>query len=131
MAAFPFARNPKELAMAIFSFEGHMPQVAPDAYVADNATVLGRVRLGARASVWFAATVRGDNDDIGSLAFAALGIITDNSGFDIERHTSLHTEANQRKLFLCIGWKRIELQHRDTSAIIGQNQYRPATLAAA
>jgi len=50
--------------MAIYSFEQHMPQVAPDAYVADNATVLGRVRLGARASVWFAATVRGDNDDI-------------------------------------------------------------------
>ena len=50
--------------MAIYSFEQYLPQVAPDAYVADNATVLGRVRLGARASVWFAATVRGDNDDI-------------------------------------------------------------------
>ena len=50
--------------MAIYRFESHMPEVAPDAYVADNATVLGRVRLGARASVWFSASVRGDNDDI-------------------------------------------------------------------
>jgi carbonic anhydrase/acetyltransferase-like protein (isoleucine patch superfamily) len=50
--------------MAIYRFERHTPDVAPDAYVADNATVLGRVRLGARASVWFGASVRGDNDDI-------------------------------------------------------------------
>ncbi len=50
--------------MAIYRFERHMPDVAPDAYVADNATVLGRVRLGAKASVWFGASVRGDNDDI-------------------------------------------------------------------
>jgi carbonic anhydrase/acetyltransferase-like protein (isoleucine patch superfamily) len=50
--------------MAIYIFDRHMPQVAPDAYVADSATVLGRVTLGAKASVWFGAVVRGDNDDI-------------------------------------------------------------------
>jgi carbonic anhydrase/acetyltransferase-like protein (isoleucine patch superfamily) len=50
--------------MAIYSFDGHTPRIAPDAYVADSATVLGRVTLGARASVWFGASVRGDNDDI-------------------------------------------------------------------
>ena len=50
--------------MAIYRFEAHTPQVAPDAYVADTATVLGRVSLGPRASVWFGAVVRGDNDDI-------------------------------------------------------------------
>ena len=50
--------------MAIYSFDGHTPHIAPDAYVADSATVLGRVTLGARASVWFGASVRGDNDDI-------------------------------------------------------------------
>ncbi|HEX6723054.1 MAG TPA: gamma carbonic anhydrase family protein [Burkholderiaceae bacterium] len=50
--------------MAIYRFEHHTPDVAPDAYVADNATVLGRVRLGAKASVWFGASVRGDNDTI-------------------------------------------------------------------
>jgi carbonic anhydrase/acetyltransferase-like protein (isoleucine patch superfamily) len=50
--------------MAIYSFDGHTPRIAPDAYVAESATVLGRVTLGARASVWFGASVRGDNDDI-------------------------------------------------------------------
>ena len=50
--------------MAIYSFDGHTPRIAPDAYVADSATVLGRVTLGERASVWFGASVRGDNDDI-------------------------------------------------------------------
>ena len=50
--------------MAIYRYDHHTPQLAPDAYVADTATVLGRVSLGARASVWFGAIVRGDNDDI-------------------------------------------------------------------
>lgn len=35
-----------------------------DHYVADNATVLGSVRLGNGCSVWFNAVVRGDNDEI-------------------------------------------------------------------
>jgi carbonic anhydrase/acetyltransferase-like protein (isoleucine patch superfamily) len=51
-------------AMAIYSFDQHAPQISHDAYVADSATVLGRVTLGAKASVWFGAVVRGDNDDI-------------------------------------------------------------------
>lgn len=50
--------------MAIYRFDQHTPSVAPDAYVAEGATVLGRVTLGAKASVWFGASVRGDNDDI-------------------------------------------------------------------
>lgn len=33
-------------------------------YVAPNATVIGRVRLGDEASIWFGAVVRGDNDVI-------------------------------------------------------------------
>jgi carbonic anhydrase/acetyltransferase-like protein (isoleucine patch superfamily) len=53
-----------EEPMAIYRFEQYSPSVAHDAYVADSATVLGRVTLGALASVWFGATVRGDNDDI-------------------------------------------------------------------
>jgi carbonic anhydrase/acetyltransferase-like protein (isoleucine patch superfamily) len=50
--------------MAIYRFERYTPDVAADAYVAESATVLGRVALGAKASVWFGASVRGDNDDI-------------------------------------------------------------------
>ncbi len=39
-----------------------VPLVAPDAYVAEGATVVGSVELGARASVWFGAVLRGDCD---------------------------------------------------------------------
>ncbi|ROO23909.1 gamma carbonic anhydrase family protein [Salinisphaera orenii] len=41
--------------------------VTPEAgafFVADNATVLGRVRLAHEASVWFNAVLRGDNEEI-------------------------------------------------------------------
>jgi carbonic anhydrase/acetyltransferase-like protein (isoleucine patch superfamily) len=50
--------------MAIYSIDGHAPTLAPDAYVADNASVIGRVTLEAGASVWFNAVLRGDGDRI-------------------------------------------------------------------
>ncbi|MBE2180320.1 MAG: gamma carbonic anhydrase family protein, partial [Chthoniobacterales bacterium] len=36
------------------------PEVAADAYVADDATVVGNVEIGAEASVWHQAVLRGD-----------------------------------------------------------------------
>jgi len=50
--------------MAIYRIQGHAPTLAPDAFVVDSATVIGRVTLGALASVWFNAVLRGDGDDI-------------------------------------------------------------------
>ncbi|MDP9848246.1 gamma carbonic anhydrase family protein [Streptosporangium lutulentum] len=41
-----------------------IPQIHPDAYVAPGATIVGRVRLGRAASVWYGAVVRGDNEAI-------------------------------------------------------------------
>jgi carbonic anhydrase/acetyltransferase-like protein (isoleucine patch superfamily) len=38
--------------------------VSPDAWIAPNATVLGNVTLGARASIWYGCVVRGDTDKI-------------------------------------------------------------------
>jgi len=56
--------------MSLFSLFGVEPDVAPAGqyYVADNATVIGKVRLKAGASVWFGAVLRGDNEwiEIGS-----------------------------------------------------------------
>ena len=40
------------------------PVIADSAYMAPNATVVGRVKLGERASVWFGAVLRGDNEPI-------------------------------------------------------------------
>ena len=44
-----------------------VPDISPEAWVAPSADVIGTVRLAARASVWFNAVLRGDNDwiDIG------------------------------------------------------------------
>jgi carbonic anhydrase/acetyltransferase-like protein (isoleucine patch superfamily) len=48
--------------MAIYRLGEDVPQLGADAWVADSATVLGRVRLGPAASVWYGAVLRGDND---------------------------------------------------------------------
>ncbi|UOK42803.1 MULTISPECIES: gamma carbonic anhydrase family protein [Flavobacterium] len=39
---------------------GKYPQIPEDCYVADNATIVGDVTLGASCSIWFNAVVRGD-----------------------------------------------------------------------
>lgn len=46
----------------ISTFEQYKPQVPPSCFVAESADVVGNVRLGEGASVWFQAVLRGDND---------------------------------------------------------------------
>jgi carbonic anhydrase/acetyltransferase-like protein (isoleucine patch superfamily) len=48
----------------LLEYAGKRPDVAPDAFVAETAVVLGTVSLGQGASVWFNAVLRGDNDQI-------------------------------------------------------------------
>jgi carbonic anhydrase/acetyltransferase-like protein (isoleucine patch superfamily) len=50
--------------MAIFELDGEAPELPPDGryWIADNATVIGRVRLKSDASVWFGSVLRGDNE---------------------------------------------------------------------
>ena len=48
----------------IYTLENRTPQIDPAAWVADNATIIGTVRLAARSSVWYGCVLRGDNDDI-------------------------------------------------------------------
>lgn len=44
----------------ILPFKGSYPVIAPNAFVAPNATVIGDVEIGEDASIWFGAVVRGD-----------------------------------------------------------------------
>lgn len=48
----------------ILPFEGKLPIVDPTAWIAPNATLIGDVRIGPGASVWFGAVLRGDMDYI-------------------------------------------------------------------
>lgn len=50
--------------MAIYELDGKTPQLAPGAWVADSAQVIGEVHLGENASVWCGAVIRGDSDSI-------------------------------------------------------------------
>ena len=50
--------------MALYELDGVSPQLADTAWVADNAQVIGNVKLAADASVWFGVTVRGDTETI-------------------------------------------------------------------
>jgi carbonic anhydrase/acetyltransferase-like protein (isoleucine patch superfamily) len=50
--------------MAIYQLGTKAPQIPLSAYVAQEATVIGSVRLGERASVWPGAVIRADDDRI-------------------------------------------------------------------
>ena len=68
--------------MPLFRLGEKQPQLGENAWVAPNATVIGDVHLGANASIWWNATVRGDNDPIH---------IGDNS--NIQDGSVLHTDG--------------------------------------
>lgn len=50
--------------MTLYRIDGSEPQLGADAWVAPSADLVGDVRLGARASVWFGAVIRADNTPI-------------------------------------------------------------------
>jgi carbonic anhydrase/acetyltransferase-like protein (isoleucine patch superfamily) len=50
------------ISMPIYQLGEHTPEIAEDAWVAESATLIGKVKLDARANVWFGATLRGDNE---------------------------------------------------------------------
>jgi carbonic anhydrase/acetyltransferase-like protein (isoleucine patch superfamily) len=67
--------------MTILALRDVAPDIDPTAWVAPDATVIGRVRLAARASVWFGAVLRGDNEPI------VVG-----AGSNLQEHVICHTD---------------------------------------
>ena len=65
----------------IYALDDLIPELAEGAWVAPDANVIGRVRLGAGASVWFGAVLRGDNE-----------WITVGAGSNIQEASVLHTD---------------------------------------
>jgi carbonic anhydrase/acetyltransferase-like protein (isoleucine patch superfamily) len=72
--------------MPIFALEGVGPELPAEGqyWIAPTAVVIGRVRLGRNASVWFGAVLRGDNDPI---------LIGENS--NIQDNAVVHTDPGQ------------------------------------
>lgn len=65
----------------IYELDGVAPQIAPDAWVAPDANLIGKVVLEARTSVWFGVTMRGDNEEI------RVG-----AGSNVQENCVLHTD---------------------------------------
>ena len=65
----------------IYMLDGIAPDIDPDTWVAPDANLVGRVVLEAGASVWFGATLRGDNEEI------RVG-----AGSNVQENCVLHTD---------------------------------------
>jgi len=45
------------------ALEGHRPEIAADAFIAPTSVVVGKVKIGARSSVWYGSVLRGDDEE--------------------------------------------------------------------
>lgn len=70
--------------MAIYQLDGIQPTLHPSAWVADSASVIGRVHLAENASVWFGVVIRGDTESI-----------TVGAGTNIQDGSVLHADVGQ------------------------------------
>lgn len=50
--------------MAIYEYDGQRPEIDSTAYVHEQATLIGQVKLAAGASIWPQAVLRADNEPI-------------------------------------------------------------------
>lgn len=50
--------------MFVYEYEGIRPTIAPNAFIAPTATIIGDVTIEAGASIWYGAVVRGDDGPI-------------------------------------------------------------------
>ena len=83
--------------MPIYALDGAVPQIADDCFIAPDAVLIGKVRLGPRASVWFGAVLRGDNE-----------WITIGEDSNIQDHSVIHADPGEPVL---IG-KCVTIGHR-------------------
>lgn len=67
---------------SVLALEGRRPDLAPDAFVADGARIVGAVTLGANASVWYNAVLRADSAPI-----------TIGAGSNVQDNVSVHVDS--------------------------------------
>lgn len=67
----------------ILPYNGVTPEIDPTAWIAPNATLIGNVKVGPGASIWFGAVLRGDMDRI------ELG-----AGSNLQDNVVVHTDTD-------------------------------------
>jgi carbonic anhydrase/acetyltransferase-like protein (isoleucine patch superfamily) len=67
--------------MAIYQLGDDAPQIDPSAWVADTANLIGKVSIGANATVWYGVTIRGDNE-----------LISIGADSNVQEGTVMHTD---------------------------------------
>ena len=69
--------------MSVYALDGQGPEFAvrDSNFIADDAILVGKVRIGAEASIWFGAVLRGDNE------WFEIGAMT-----NVQEHCVLHTD---------------------------------------
>ncbi|MCP5097429.1 MAG: gamma carbonic anhydrase family protein [Chloroflexi bacterium] len=98
----------------IIEFKGKRPFIAPDAYIAPNATIIGDVTIGAEASVWFGAVIRGDE---GKIMIGARTSVQDNVVIHVNSRSDTIIEEN-----VTIGHGAVmEGCHIGAGSLIGMN----------
>ena len=50
--------------MTIYTFENFSPEIKETSFIAPNASLIGRVKIGENSSVWFNTILRGDMENI-------------------------------------------------------------------
>ena len=82
----------------ISAYRQWRPDIAPSAFIADSAEIIGRVRIEADSSIWYQCVLRGDVHDI------RIGART-----NIQDHCMLHTSHNVTP---CIVGDDVTVGHR-------------------
>ena len=67
--------------MTIYTLTGKSPRIDKTSWIAPDANIIGNVILGAKTSVWFCATLRGDNE-----------VIDIGAGSNVQENTVIHTD---------------------------------------
>jgi carbonic anhydrase/acetyltransferase-like protein (isoleucine patch superfamily) len=67
--------------MPIYRLRGDAPQIPASAFVAPEATLIGKVKLGEGTGIWFGAVLRGDNE-----------LVSVGAGSNVQEGVVLHTD---------------------------------------
>jgi len=73
--------------MPIYAVGAKKPQIHPTAFIAPTASIVGDVRIGAGASVWYGAVIRGDT------SYAVIG-----DGANVQENAVIHARAGEPAL---------------------------------